>query len=180
MRCFIALPLPEDTRARLAVVQYLLPLPAEVPPRNMHLTLCFLGDQNAAVLDELHMAMEALAMPGFSIVVQGLGIFGGGRPRAVYAGVAPEPALDRLQRKVETAARRAGASGLPARRFKPHVTLGRFQPQEADVPRLERAVAEQMPLRLAPFAVEAFVLYESRLTRSGPQYDELARYHLRQ
>jgi 2'-5' RNA ligase len=109
IRSFLALPVPEDTAARLAMVQTTLPLPREVPPESMHLTLCFLDRQPDAVLEELHQTLEALRIPGFEVRVEGLGFMGSDKQQLVCAMVAPDPALEALQRKVETAARRAGA-----------------------------------------------------------------------
>jgi 2'-5' RNA ligase len=84
----------------------------------------------------------------------------------------------RLQRKIATAAMRAGVD-LPARRFVPHVTLGRFRPPPPeDRMRLERAVAMQGGFRAGPVPVTDFVLYRSTLSRHGSRYDELARYPL--
>jgi 2'-5' RNA ligase len=178
IRSFVALDLPADLRSALAVQQFLLPLPQKVPVENLHLTLVFLGEQPDPVLEAAHESFAALRLPAFDLDLSGLGLFGGDRPTSVHAGaVASEPLL-RLQRKLAQAARRAGAD-LPARRFAPHVTLGRFRPpQVEDRLRLERAVAMQGGFRAGPAPVADFVLYRSTLARGGSRYDVLARYPL--
>lgn len=178
IRSFVALDLPDSLRSALAVQQFLLPLPQKVPTPNLHLTLVFLGEQPDAVLEAAHDAFAALRLPAFELELSGLGLFGGDRPSSAHAGALASEPLMRLQRKIATAARRAGVE-LPARRFVPHVTLGRFRPPPPDERlRLERAVAMQGGFRAGPVVVEDFVLYRSTPARGGSRHDELARYPL--
>ncbi|MFN6977290.1 MAG: RNA 2',3'-cyclic phosphodiesterase [Gemmobacter sp.] len=178
MRLFVALPLPASLRARLNVVQFLLPMPRRVEPEAMHLTLAFLGDVLGGLAEDVHYALGAIDHPPLALRLDGLGLFGGAAPRSAHALVAPDPALARLQRKVETAARRAGAAP-ETRRFLPHITLGRFPPLAGDAAfRLERAVAEGAGLGPEDFAVDRFCLYRSTLGRYGAHYDALADYGL--
>ena len=125
--------------------------------------------------DEFFLAIRVAA---FALSFEGLGLFGGERPRAAYAALAPCEPLMRLQRKVEGAARQAGIA-VEGRRYLPHVTLGRFRPPGLEeTMRLERAVASAMGFRTGPMQVAEFVLYESTLARGGSRYDVLARYPL--
>lgn len=178
MRVFLALDLPEATRAALALQQFLLPLPRKVEPEALHVTLVFLGEASPDGLEAVHEAWEGLRLPVLSLQIQGLGLFGGSRPRLCYAGLASNPALMALQAKVETAARRAGAAP-EARRFIPHITLGRFAPPPPEASfRLERAVALGAGFALPAFEAREMVLYESLLSGKAPRYSVLARYPL--
>jgi 2'-5' RNA ligase len=177
IRAFVALPLPAALAERLHVLAQMLPLPRRVPPVNLHLTLLFLGEVPAPLLAEAHLAFSTLRAAPFAIELAGLGLFGGDRPRSVHVAVRPEPRLDRLQARIETAARRAGLSP-EARRFVPHVTLGRFRPHEADLPRLMAAVAAMGEPRFGPVEVTRFVLYRSHLGGETPHYEALADYPL--
>ncbi len=178
MRLFVALPLPAALRQRLNLVQFLLPMPRRVDPEAMHLTLSFIGEVPGTLAEDVHAALSAVGHPPLSLRLAGLGLFGGAAPRNAHALVAPDPALVRLQRKVDTAVRQAGAAPEP-RRFVPHVTLGRFPPLAGEAAlRLERAVAEGAGLGPEPFAVQAFALYRSTLGRAGAHYEALAEYPL--
>lgn len=177
IRSFVALTLPQDIRSALVLTQMALPLPRRVAPENLHLTLAFLGELSNPVLDEVHAALSDLRAPAFDLRLRGLGLFGGKRPRNLHAGVAPEPALEHLQAKVAQAARRAGVT-LEARRFVPHVTLSRFSPEAADLPRLEQAVAAAGLFSAGPFRVDHFALMRSWLRQPEPEYDVLAEYPL--
>lgn len=179
IRAFVALPLALATRQELTLIQFLLPLPQRVEPENLHLTLAFLGTLPEPLLEEAHHALDAIVAGSFTLTLRGLGLFGGSRPRLVYAAADPNPALTALQRKVATAVRRAGVT-LEARRFVPHVTLGRFAPPPPDATmRLERALAQNATFACTPAPVEDFVLYRSDPGRGGTIYSELARYPLR-
>lgn len=175
-RVFLALDLPEPLRAALAVQQQMLPLPARVDADSFHLTLVFLGETPLPLLEAVHEAWSDLRLAPVTIQIDGFGLFGGARPRQCFAAIAPNPALMSLQAKVETAARRAGAAP-EARRFHPHVTLGRFRPPPPEqVFRLERALAEAAGFRPPPFTAREMVMFESHLGRGGAQYEPLARY----
>lgn len=178
IRAFLGIDLPPAVRGALQVQQFLLPLPRKVEAENLHLTLVFLGDCPELALDAAHEGFGALREPRFSLSLQGLGLFGKDKPRLAWAGVAASPELMRLQAKVETIARRAGCP-IDARKFLPHVTLGRFQPPPPpDAMRLERAVAMGQGFRTDPWLVSELTLWRSHLTSKGSHYQVLTRYPL--
>ena len=99
-------------------------------PDGIHLTLKFLGDVEDTQEPALRAALTGAAGSGAEqrsvpVHVEGFGVFPDfHRPRVVWAGVAPDPALELLQHRVEQA---FAPLGFPteARAFRPHVTLGR-------------------------------------------------------
>lgn len=177
MRCFVALPLPAGTRARLEGLQYMLPLASRVPSENMHVTLAFLGTLHDPVIEAVHEELSAIRAPAFEIVLDGIGSFGGDAPRVIHVPVAPAPPLTDLQARVARAVRRAGADP-GARRFVPHVTLSRARPRGTELMRLEHAVAALAGFREGPVPVRAFTLYRSDLGKGPPRYTPLAGYRL--
>lgn len=178
MRVFLALPLPDEVLSALRVQQFLLPLPAAVDPDGFHLTLVFLGEVQDWDLEAAHERFEGCRVPPFELRLQGLGLFGGSKPRAAWAGVAASEPLARLQGKLEHAARASGIA-VERRKFVPHVTLGRFSPPLPDeAARLGKAVALGAGFASAPWVVDGFCLYQSHLSPKGARYDELFRYDL--
>lgn len=178
IRAFLALPVPDDIRASLTVLQFLLPVPRRVDPAGFHLTLTFLGEVPDAVLEVADDLLRTLRQAPFPVEVAGAGLFGGGRPTAVWAGIAPSEPLGRLQAKCDRIARSAGVR-LEGRRFHPHVTLGRFpRPMPEDALKLERAVVAEQGFRAGPWVADRVVLYRSHLTKAGSVYEALADYAL--
>lgn len=174
MRCFLAIPLPDDVRSALTVQQFLLPLPRKVAPEDFHITLVFLGDADHHRLEALHERLEALRPLPFLLQMDGLGLFGGAKPRSVHALLRKSDALEHLQAKLAQAARLEGFT-LEHRRYIPHVTLGRFPPPAPELAmRIERLVAVT-PLTLRPFQVESFALMQSH---PNAPYEVLAEYPL--
>ncbi|MEY4984722.1 MAG: hypothetical protein RIR62_2988 [Pseudomonadota bacterium] len=178
IRAFLGLALPDPVLSALRVQQFLLPLPRRVEPDAFHLTLVFLGEQPEHILEAAHDRFEGVRMAPFDLSLSGLGLFGGAKPRAAWAGVAPSKPLMRLQAKLEQAARQAGIA-VEARKFTPHVTLGRLPAlsPEAQI-KLERAVAQGAGFRSDAFTVADFRLYRSTLIAQGSVYEELVRYPL--
>lgn len=177
IRAFAAIALDEKARFDLTLLRQGLPLPRPVPAESLHLTLVFLGEVPSSTLADVDLAFGGVRAAAFPLTLAGVDLFGGAKPRMVYAGVAPTPALLHLQAKVETAARSAGIA-VPARRYMPHVTLARLPERLENRERLERAVAMRGGYAGPTFTVEAFHLYRSHLGRGGAVYEELASYPL--
>ncbi len=176
MRIFVAIPLPQAVRARLGMMCAGLPEIRWVPPDNMHLTLRFIGEVDGVACDDVAMALATIRAPRFRLELAGVGHFGGGnRVRALWAGVAREPALLYLRDKVESAVVRAGVAP-DGQKFTPHVTLGRGK--GAPVRRLEHFLAEHSLFRSAPFEVERFVLFSSFRAHTHAIYSEERSYDL--
>jgi 2'-5' RNA ligase len=179
IRAFVGIPLPGEVAAALEVAQAGIPSGRVVPRENFHITIAFLGEQPRPVLEDVHDALDGIRVPGFALRIEGLGMFGGARPRVLFAEVAPEPGLTQLRRKVLRAVHEAGIE-LSRERFRPHVTLARFGDglRGEDAAELQAYVARRVGLSAEPFAVENFVLYRSHLGRGGPTYEPLAEYPL--
>lgn len=178
IRAFVAIALPETARVTLETAQDRLPSDIRRQPEdNLHLTLAFLGNLPEPDLAEVDLALQHLRAAPFALRLSGVGVFGGARPRVVWAGFAPCPELDRLQAAVMRAARGVGLD-LPARRFVPHVTLARLPGTAPADAALERWIAGHAGLDGPEFTVVGFGLWQSHLTRAGAVHEELVRYPL--
>jgi 2'-5' RNA ligase len=141
-----------------------------VAPERLHVTVRFIG----AVSEELAAAIrEALQppvpIPPFDGVLAGIGSFPGrGKPQVVWAGIGDGSArLVALEREVSR--RLSGVGVIPEPRpYQPHVTIGRVR--EAAGLRADRWLEGLASMPLAPLAVRAITLFESRLSPRGPAY----------
>ncbi|MCZ7676931.1 MAG: RNA 2',3'-cyclic phosphodiesterase [Roseovarius sp.] len=181
MRSFVAIPVPETAVPALGDVQDAIEVGRVVASENWHLTLAFLGDAPIETLERLDERLHGLSVPAFDMCVAGIDIFGGRRPRVLYAGVVRSEPLARLRQKVRAAVRAAGIH-LPRERFRPHVTLARFPARMTvlETQRIAGVLEGWADLDAGRVAVEAFSLYRSRLGPGGPDYELLAEYPLGQ
>lgn len=179
IRAFVAIPLPDEIVRALGAAQAGLPAGRAVAPENMHITVAFLGEHPEPLVEDVHYALDTIRAPAFELTLDGLGLFGGDRPRVLYADVRPEPMLTHLREKVLQAARGAGLR-MDRERYNPHVTLARFHTglkgEEAE--KMRAFTVRRMAFRAGPFGVHEFHLYRSSLGRNGPIYEELAAYPL--
>ncbi|MEM9975125.1 MAG: RNA 2',3'-cyclic phosphodiesterase [Pseudomonadota bacterium] len=176
-RAFVALWLPEVMAEALVAAQRGLPLGRPVPQENLHLTLAFLGDLSENDLDAAHDALSGVPAPAPLVGVEGIGTFGGARPRALWAAVPREAGLVALHGAV---VRRLRSAGLvpEGRKFVPHITLARFRHGTVENANLQRFIADRAGLRVAPEAIPSFALVASTLGPGGAVYEDLALYPL--
>jgi 2'-5' RNA ligase len=144
-------------------------------PENYHLTLRFIGDVDDVVAHEIASMLGKVRRGSFELRLDGLSAFGGRKPRAVVASVAPAQPVVELQAEHERLLQRVGLE--PERRkYTPHVTLARLR----DSSSLD--VADYLSMRAAfrsmNFAVARFVLFSSRASVGGGPYVVEASYPL--
>ena len=157
-----------------------------VSPRNLHLTIRFIGDLDEAAGTRVAEAMAAsIAVPPFEVVLEGAGVFPPrGAPRVLWIGV--ERGADDLVRLSDVVEARLRPAGVApeTRPFSPHLTIARFRDRErggrSDRPgpavlrgtRLADAIAS-VHVAAGPLPVRSVTLYQSRLTPAGPEYSPL-------
>lgn len=175
MRLFVAVELPSDVCDAVVTLCTGLKDVRWVAPRNMHLTLAFLGELDSVQGADLHAALNTLRFDPFDLQLAGVDCFESrGKVRVLWTGVdGGRVALCHLQHKIMTALERAGLE--PERRkFKPHVTLSylnRF-PKE----KLLDYISENNRFKTESFKVSHFSLFQSHLTQHGAEYEVLERY----
>jgi len=174
-RLFSAIEIPRRIAQRLTTLRSGLSGARWIDPENYHLTLRFIGDVDGATARDFTNALGEIDLPPFDLKLNGLGSFGGKKPRNLFVEIEPSPALDALQRATERAARKAG---LPpeGRNFKPHVTLARLRGARPDT--VATYLERQGGVRAEPFIVNRFVLYSSRDSVGGGPYVIEAAYDL--
>lgn len=186
VRAFVAFKLPADIIEHAAGLQSALKARGLrlrwVAPRNMHLTLKFLGDIPAAEVAAVGLAVQRAARgtAGLPLTVQGMGVFPGiKRPRVLWIGLGGQ--IEGLRQLYSSIEDELAGLGLPreGRKFKAHLTLARFKgwvsPQD-----LMQALEELGDYTPKPFAADHLVLYKSDLKPSGAVYTPLSEVFLDQ
>lgn len=177
MRLFVALPVAEGVRARLAAA--VAPWREEgeergwrfTRPEGWHVTLAFLGEvAEDRVAEAARVAADAAA--GTGGVELHLGTVGHFGRRVLTVGLPdrPEGRVAALGAAVQTALAEAELPLRP-REVRPHLTLARAR-------RRRRPVVPDLDLPAASWTVEAAVLYASHLHPEGARYEVVERLPL--
>jgi 2'-5' RNA ligase len=142
---------------------------------QLHLTLRFVGEVERPVAEDVAAALAAIRSARFDIRIHGTGRFEQRSAGALWAGVEPKPLLAALAAKVERACQSVGLE--PERRsFHPHITLARWKGRRTR--EVGGFLDRTRGLASEPFEVDRFALFESRLSRHGAHYEEVASYPL--
>jgi 2'-5' RNA ligase len=181
MRSFLAITPDEETRFALAALLADVERVAAgessalrwTRAANVHLTLHFLGDVDAAQEATLRpQLVEPLAIPAFDVTLGELGTFPPARaPRVFWIAVGQgRGELVAVQREL---GRRLSVAGfaLEDRPFAPHLTLARVRD---GAQHRARKVAERLTeVRIPPvrWRIDHVTLYHSDLSGPAPQHD---------
>lgn len=175
-RLFTAIEIPDETAEALSAFRGGLQGARWIDAENYHVTLRFLGDVDEDAAQDAALELGRVRRAPFDVAIEGLDVFGGQRPRALIARIAPSAPLVELQAEHERLLRRAGLAA-ESRKYAPHVTLARLRDVSA------RGVAEYLGLRGGPirlsFRAERFVIFSSRDSVGGGPYVLEAAYPLR-
>jgi len=183
VRAFIAIPLSHEIQSNLGnVIEQLeerLPGVAVrwMQPKNIHLTIKFLGDVSESNLEMLSKMLrsEASQHAPFEISVGNLGAFPSvSRPRVIWVGVEAPPELSALQSGVENETARLGYA-RERREFSPHLTLGRVSrnADSSDARQIREVLSNSTVGFLGAARVKEVHLYRSDLKPGGAVYTRL-------
>jgi 2'-5' RNA ligase len=175
MRLFTALALPDPVSDSLLALQAGVPGARWQKREQLHLTLRFIGEMDGRDAASIDDALATISAPAFTLELKGVGSFGGKIPRDLWAGVRASEPLMHLQRKIESALQRIGLEP-DGRKFTPHVTLARLK--GAHNGSVMDFLTDHALYASAPFPVNAFILYSSKLTSDGSIYRPEKAYQL--
>ncbi len=185
LRTFIAVDPGEPVRDRLVALQDVLARSAQgvkwVGPENLHVTLLFLGEVGDRDVPALCQAVADVcaAQEAFALEVKGVGTFGPpNRPRTVWAGLgAGQAELVALHDALELPLMELGCYRREARRYEPHVTLGRAK-GDGDNEMLATALTRHANWKGGEEEVSEVEVLSSELQPQGPLYVVLSRAKL--
>jgi RNA 2',3'-cyclic 3'-phosphodiesterase len=175
-RLFVALRPPKEMRAALLAAMGGVPGARWQDDDQLHVTLSFIGEVDRHQAEDIAAALAAIDRPRPTITLQGAGAFDHkGLVHSLWAGIAPDDALQQLHDRINRALLAAGAKP-EQRAFKPHITLARLGKQAGPI---EPFLARIAGLTSTAQTLDAFFLFESRLGHNGASYEVVARYPLR-
>ena len=181
LRTFVAVEITESVRKRagdaIAKLSGSTASVRWVEAEQMHWTLAFLGDVRMDDVPNVCRAVQrgAEQVAAFSLHAAGIGAFPNAeRPRTIWLGATHGSAeMIALHDAIEAELDKLGFRG-ERRKYTPHLTLGRVRRSAAnDIAQLGTLVEEHAAFDAGTLRVDRVVVFASRLSRSGPSYDEL-------
>lgn len=173
MRCFICIDLPKEVQNEMARIQSELPKDSKliiVKPKDIHLTLKFLGDIDEDKIEKVKDLLKKINFQKFKAKVNGSGFFP--TPsfiRVVWAGIEPKQEFEKIHEIIEKL--------LSLEDFKPdkgwqnHATLARvkwIRDKNEFVDKIK-----QIKLKPIEFIIDNIKFKKSTLTPEGPVYEDL-------
>jgi 2'-5' RNA ligase len=156
----------KDTTARVTWVK----------PDQMHLTMNFLGDVE---MNEIPAVCKAVtdataAFAPFDVEMAGVGVFPSyENPRTIWLGVTDgSDQLVALHAALEANLGELGFR-VEARRFRPHLTLGRVRSLPKGPGQLAGLIKQHAEFEAGPMMVSEVTVMSSELGRDGPRYETL-------
>ncbi|MFY9402802.1 MAG: RNA 2',3'-cyclic phosphodiesterase [Candidatus Omnitrophota bacterium] len=188
MRVFIAIKLPKKAQEDISLIQEELKERKEritwVEPKNIHLTLKFIGEVSTDKIEEIIKATENALFKKtyFNIAIAGLGAFPSiNQPKVIWIGTKEgNEDIISLVKAIEEELEEIGiAKGK--RVFSSHITLGRvkslidrtklaFRIKEVNIKYCDKRIT---------FNVDKITIFKSILTNSGPIYEALKEINLK-
>jgi 2'-5' RNA ligase len=144
-----------------------------VEPKNIHITLRFLGNVTAGTVEEIYQGMKKVQFVPFDVKICGVGAFPDPRyPRVVWAGITD--GADKLQgifSQLEPQLRSLGFAPDP-KGFSPHLTIARVR-SGRNKAELAKFVNENVGYEFGAVRAACLRLKRSDLTPKGPIYSTL-------
>ncbi len=185
IRSFLAIEIPEDIRQKIYEAFARLHRQTLgvkwIEAAHMHLTLKFLGDVEADLLNQEvlpRLDQISLNFKALSFALRGVGVFPTlQKPRIFWLGIEGDLSeLKRLQMNIEKQLKDLPLH-LEKNEFHPHITLGRIK-EIGDRKIWQKALEEYEKIDFGNFQVSTLTLFKSELTKSGPVYSKLKEFVL--
>src|SRR3954470_20494582 len=152
-RLFTGLEIPKALGEELSLLRGGLPGARWIDPENYHVTLRFIGDVDEETAQEIAWLLGKVRRKDFELRLDGLFSFGGRKPRAIVAAVAPSQSVMELQAEHERLMQRVGLDP-EGRKYTPHVTLARLR--ESSSFEVAEYLSARGGYRSQPFTVSRF------------------------
>ncbi len=183
IRCFVAVEMPESIQDLLTEIQEAFRPKIEraswTRPRNIHLTLKFLGEVENNSVNQIDVSLHRTAgqQKPFSIEIGGVGAFPNlVQPRVLWVGI--KRGTIQLSTLASTIDDELVKLGFPnENRFHPHLTLARLKNQ-VNLSTYSKLFKKFETIEGALLTVDKITLVKSELRPSGAVYTPIQNYQL--
>ena len=172
-RLFLAIRPPQPVRDLLVDAMEETPSFRWLEEAQLHLTLRFIGEVERPIAEDLADLLSRVHMPAFELRIRGVGRFEQHNSGTLWARIEPKAPLSSLATKLDRVCQEIGLEA-ERRTFHPHITLARWKGRRGH--EVQRFLERRRDLCSETFPVSAFILFESRLSRHGAHYEEVATY----
>lgn len=150
-----------------------------VEPKNIHITLKFLGDTEETLIDEIEKIMENAVkdIDPFNIQLKGTGVFpNNDYIKVVWIGMSKVEQIADIARKIDEPLSKLGFE-KERREFSSHLTIARVK-NAKNKEKLVRTIENYNEVEFADIKVNSITLKKSELTPKGPIYTTLKKITL--
>jgi 2'-5' RNA ligase len=185
IRSFLAFELPSEIKNMVVRVSGELRKSALdvrwVKVDNIHLTVVFMGNKKTEDIEAIGDEAQKVCLKYgiFDISLKGMGFFPNSRnPRVLWLGLHGD--LDRMSYFRDALQKHLKPFGIKEekRRFKPHLTLGRFRKSKKMDSRLDDLVLKYKDLTSPSCPLKELILFKSDLKPGGAEYTKLETWPL--
>ena len=150
-----------------------------VEPKNMHLTLKFLGDTNEELIDEIEKIIKESVegIEPFNIQLKGTGVFPNPNYiKVIWIGIQNGEQIIAIAQKIDEKISKLGFK-KEKRKFSPHLTIGRVKSAK-NKDKLITVLEKYKDIEFADIKIHSITLKKSDLTPKGPIYTNLKEIEL--
>jgi 2'-5' RNA ligase len=145
-----------------------------VEPKNIHITLKFLGDTEETLVDEIEKIITNAVKEAksFNIQLKGTGVFPNQNYiKVVWLGIQNGEPIAEIAKKIDEQTSKIGFE-KEKRGFSPHLTIARVKTAK-NKEKLLQVLEKYRDVEFADIKIETIKLKKSELTPKGPIYTDL-------
>jgi 2'-5' RNA ligase len=145
-----------------------------VEPKNIHITLKFLGDTNEDMIDTIERVIinAVNGITKFNINLEGAGVFPNQKYiKVIWLGIKQGEKLGSIAKKIDEDLSKMGFK-KEKRKFSPHLTIARVRSAK-NKEKLLQIIEKYTDTKFAEIKVNSIKLKKSVLTEKGPIYTNL-------
>jgi 2'-5' RNA ligase len=147
-----------------------------VEPKNIHMTIRFLGDITTPMVEKIHEEMKKVQFVPFDVKIHGIGAFPNPHyPRVLWAGITQgADQLRSIFNQLEPHLRSLGFAPDP-KGFSPHLTIARVK-SGRNKAELGQSITANVNYEFGMVGANCLRLKKSDLTPKGPIYSTLKEF----